>query len=100
MGTQFEPRGRGPPPAEFFVVGFGNAFVRVSPETAAELMRKLARRFPPRWLGFVDLEGSRIRVRSALVEILGESTPLQRERWRAFERARRKEEEQAERENE
>lgn len=80
-------RGRGPP-EEFFVVLAGRFGVLVSPETAAEVMRKVTRRFPPRWLAFVDLDGSRVRVRTSLVGQVVESTALQRQRQREFERAR------------
>lgn len=93
MQTEQFGQGRGrPPPEEFFLVVTGSVFFRVSPETATELMRQLARRFPPRWLGFVDLDGSRVRVRTAQVGQICESTPLQRERARQFERARWQEE--------
>jgi len=84
-------RGRGPP-EDFFVVVAGRVGIRVSPETAAEVMRKIARRFPPRWLAFVDLDGSRVRVRTSLVGQILESTALQRQRWREFDRARTAEE--------
>jgi hypothetical protein len=88
MTDQFKQgRGRGPP-EEFFVLVAGRVGLRVSPETAAEVMRQVTRRFPPRWLAFVDVDGSRVRVRTSLVGQIIESTALQRQRMREFERAR------------
>jgi len=84
-------RGRGPP-EEYFVLVAGRVGLRVSPETAAEVMRQVTRRFPPRWLAFVDVDGSRVRVRTSLVGQIIESTALQRQRMREFDRARIREE--------
>lgn len=63
----------------------------VSGETAAKVGRALSALWPRRWLRFVDRNGSRAWVRTALVEFIEESTELQRERSRAFHRALRRE---------
>lgn len=60
----------------------------VGAETAAEVARRLARWWSARWITFVDISGSRVRLRGREVQAVYESTQLQRTRDRAFHRAR------------
>ena len=70
---------------------FGGFAVRAA--VAARIERELDRRFPPRWIHFTDLAGSRVRVRSAQVRCVVEATAAQRATDRQLDRAREKEEE-------
>jgi hypothetical protein len=63
----------------------------VSPEAAARIGAVLDRRWRPRWIKFVDLTGARAWVRTDAIESVSESTEHQRERDRAFQDARRRE---------
>jgi hypothetical protein len=77
---------------DYFVIRVGFTCFQVSAATAAAVMAALARRWPPRWVGFVDLHGSRIRLRSHTIAMIYESSAVQRQHERDFERARRLEE--------
>lgn len=72
---------------EYFMVETRSGCYWVSAVTAAEIGRQLSRRWPPRWLRFVDHTGSRTWVRTSTVEAVCESTEAQRSRDRAFRRA-------------
>jgi DNA-nicking Smr family endonuclease len=80
------------PEHEYFVIRVGHMGYAVSGATAAEVMRLISRRWPPRWIGFVDLHGARVRIRSRLITMIHESTAIHRQRERDFERARTEEE--------
>lgn len=77
---------------DYFVIRVSFIGYEVTATTAAEVMRQVSRRLPPRWVGFVDLHGARIRIRSRLITMIHESTATHRQRERDFERARRLEE--------
>lgn len=90
--TQYfeEPRGR-TPAQDYWVVSSPTAWYCVDEATAAQILEKLDRRRPPRWLRFVDLFGSAVRVRSRDIDQVSESTAEQRAANRAFQEARRNE---------
>lgn len=77
---------------DFWVVYGESGMFYVSAETAWEVARRLERWWPPRWITFVDLAGSRVRLRDRDVQAIYESTELHRTRERSFHRARRLEE--------
>lgn len=79
------------PESDYFVVSGGAGHYHVSGETADRLIRQLTKPIPPRWLAFVDLHGSRVRVRSKGIDEIRERSTLQRQRERDFGRARRRE---------
>jgi hypothetical protein len=83
-----EERGQG----DFWVVYGEAGMFYVSAETAREVARRLERWWVPRWVTFVDIAGSRVRIRGRDVQAVYESTELQRTRERSFHRARRLEE--------
>jgi hypothetical protein len=64
----------------------------VSAQTAERIGRALDRRWRPRWIKFVDLNGSRAWVRTIAIESINESTERQRDADRDFQYLRRKEE--------
>lgn len=81
-----------PGPAEdYFEVQGRFETYYVSRDVAESVTATLARRRQPRWTSFVDLSGSAVRVRTALIDCVRESTRTQREAGREFFRARRKE---------
>lgn len=59
----------------------------VSEAEAERVMGLVRRRFAPRWIGFRDLCGARIRVLSEHVVLVGESTTEQRAYDRRFREA-------------
>jgi hypothetical protein len=75
----------------FLIVTRGDTFY-VSAETARRVGRMLERRWRPRWVKFVDLNGARAWVRADTVEAVHESTEAGRTSTRAFNRALRREE--------
>ena len=77
----------------FWVVTWQYGRVAVSPPVARAITTILDRWLPPTWIEFPDRSGSRVRVRTAHVRSLLESTYEQRQQDRAFERAREQEEE-------
>jgi len=79
---------------EFFVVAGDFGAACVTRETAERIEAVLDRRDVPAWITFEDRAGSRLRVRTALIRSLGESTAEQRAADRRIDRARRREEEQ------
>jgi hypothetical protein len=81
-----------PPDDDYFEIRVGYTRYEVSARTAAAVMRDLSRWWPSRWVGFVDLHGARVRIRSRLITMIHESTALRRQRERDFDRARRLEE--------
>jgi hypothetical protein len=85
-----EDPGEGPA-GDYYMIGTPCSFFWVDAETAARVGRALSRVWPRRWLRIVDRNGSRAWVRTELVEYIQESTAVQRERGRAFHRARRNE---------
>jgi hypothetical protein len=80
------------PPDDYYEIGAKWATFYVSREVAERVVRLLRRRWPPRWIGFTDLYGSEVRVRSRLIEYVRESARTQRAAARDFHRARREEE--------
>ncbi len=86
-----EPRERSPGP-EYWEVAARNAWFCVDERTARDLLEKLDRRRPPRWLRFTDLFGSEARVRSAHVVHVIQSTVEQRAANRNFRQALQSEE--------
>jgi len=78
---------------EFFVLDTQAGCWMISPAVASEIQRSLDRWPRPRWLRFVDITGSAIRVRSAWVKSMQFSSPEIRELWRRFTRERQAEDE-------
>jgi hypothetical protein len=87
-----EPRGEGRCGDYWVVCAEVGVFI-VAPDTAQRIARELERWLTPRWVTFVDLSGSRVRIRGRDVRSSCASTGLQRERDRAFQRARMLEDE-------
>ena len=87
-----EPMTAGPPRDWFVVSGHFFGFA-VSRAVARAIDRQLSRDPPPEWIVFRDIVGSRVRLRTSLVQRLVESTAAQRAADRAFDKARQKEEE-------
>jgi len=79
---------------DFFVVAGEFGAACVTRETAERIEAVLDRRDVPTWITFQDRVGSRLRVRTALIRSVGESTAEQRMADRRLDRARRREEEQ------
>lgn len=86
-----EPEER-PPAEEYYIVVSDVGYFFVTRETAQRIAQELARRRPPRWITFEDIVGSEIRVRPSKLDAVFESTAEQRARERAFNRARKQEE--------
>jgi hypothetical protein len=82
----------GGPSGDFWIVDSYSGTFYVSGEVAREVACRLDGMWVPRWLTFVDLAGSRVRLRGGDVRLICESTELQRTRERSFHRARREEE--------
>jgi hypothetical protein len=77
---------------DFFVVAGEFGVTCVTPDTASRIESILDRKDVPTWITFRDRVGSRIRVRTALIRSIGESTAAQRTADRRLERARQREE--------
>jgi hypothetical protein len=88
-----EPEER-PPEEEFYIVAGDAGYFYVTRDTAQRIAQELARHRPPRWIVFRDLAGSEIRVRPRKLDVVCESTAEQRARDRAFNRARKAEDQQ------
>jgi hypothetical protein len=73
-------------PDHFVVVADDCAWF-VSTEMARFIEGCLEAEPPPRWVKFVDLTGSRVRVRARLIDAIHQSTAGQRAAERAFHRA-------------
>jgi hypothetical protein len=80
-----------PGPGDYYEVNSRLGTWYVSPESAARISRALDRDRPKAWLKFVDLNGSRVWVRSTQIESIAESTERQRTSERDFQYLRRKE---------
>lgn len=73
-----------PPTARFFVVRGEYGCWFVSTGMAMAIERDLAAWPPRRWISFVDLHGSRIRVRPKAIVVVEQSTAAQRDAARWF----------------
>ena len=89
QGRQTPPEPQGP--GDFYTVNSRYDCYIVSAETARRLGACLDRRWRPRWLKFVDINGGRVWLRTASIESIAESTEAQRENNRAFQYSRHKE---------
>jgi hypothetical protein len=78
---------------DYWVIYTRSFAVYVTAETAAEVARRTEGWWTPRWVTFLDIVGARVRVRGRDVDAICESTELQRERDRSFQRARHREDE-------
>jgi len=76
---------------DFFVVSTSVGAGYVSTEMARFIEACLDDRPVPEWIRFVDLAGSRIRLRSEQVSMLSQCTAEQRTRERQFARSLRRE---------
>lgn len=76
--------------SDHFTIEGAAGFFYVTHDTAADVVRQLTRRWPPRWVGFVELHGARVRVRSRDNNCISE-TAHQRQLERDFTRALRRE---------
>ena len=78
---------------DFFVVIAGDCRFHVSTAMAAHIERVLGARWKSRWVTFVDLSGSRVRVRTDRITMVMQSTVDQRAaertqiRWLLWEQA-------------
>lgn len=87
------PEGEGSPTfGDFYVVRAQYGCFYVHSEVARRIEHTLERRLAPRWITFVDLVGSRIRLRTATVHGVYECTAAQRAAERKLDRERRLEE--------
>ena len=94
MQPKLKPHGDDGAAAEagdFFVVTAGDGSWYVSTEMARFIEACLDRTPVPEWIRFVDLAGSRIRLRSEQVSVLCQCTAAQRARERQFARSLRRE---------
>jgi len=82
-----EARERLPVPPDWFAVVARDCHWKVSREMAAHIERALESQPMPRWVVFVDLTGSRVRLRTALIEFVEQSTTDQRRFGRAVQAA-------------
>jgi len=88
-----EEQERIPPGAgDYFVIQCrDSSWFYVSTVMARAIDRKLGRLFRPRWITFVDISGSRIRLRTDDITSLVQLTAEQRDQGRAFDRDRSQE---------
>jgi hypothetical protein len=91
--TPYEERPPDREAGEFFVIRSAWTCFAVTTATAAAVMNTLSRRWRPRWVGFVDLHGCRVRVRTDTILMIHESGARQRQSEREFDRALSREEE-------
>jgi hypothetical protein len=95
MSTLLQNREEESPPeagaADYFVVVGEFCTWYVSTPMARFIEECLDARKPPKWVKFVDLIGSRIRLRTRQIEFIAQCTAEQREVERAFFRAIRRE---------
>jgi hypothetical protein len=82
-----EARERVPAPRDWFMVASRDCHWKVSREMAAHIERALQTEPMPRWVVFVDVTGSRVRLRTALVEFVEQCTADQRRIGRAIQAA-------------
>jgi hypothetical protein len=82
-----EPERPLPGPGDYFIVSTTDGFFYVSTAMARAIETALDRRWPrARWVTFVDLSGSRLRIRASTILGLFQSTAAQRAAMRSFER--------------
>jgi len=74
------------PPGSYFVVDSASDRWLVSAVMARHLEQLLDRVPAPDWVSFVDLFGSRIRVRAVVIQSVAQSTEEQRAACRALSR--------------
>jgi hypothetical protein len=77
--------------SEYFAMDTDAGYWMVSAAAAREIERALDRWPRQRWIRFVDITGSRIRLRSTAIRSLTQSTPEIREIWRRFMKERKQE---------
>ena len=87
-----EPEERPPELEEYWLVATPWDIHYVTAEEARKVNRQMDRILPWRWVRFVDVYGSRVRVRKAWIGQVRESTKSQRSTERQFRRAQREEE--------
>ncbi len=83
--------GAQPDAGDYFIVVGENFTWYVSTEMARFIEACLDRKFRPRWVTFVDLGGSRVRVRARHIEFICQCTTEQRAAERDFFRALKQE---------
>lgn len=69
---------------EYWMVRTSRCAWPVSRVMAQHVEREVARRWPRRWLTFVDITGARIRIRTDAVMVVEQSAPEHRAEWRAW----------------
>ena len=75
-----------PEAGDYFVVCTDCCTWQVSTEMARFIEACLDAESCPKWVKFVDLTGARVRLRTRLIESIGQSTADQRASERAFHR--------------
>jgi hypothetical protein len=88
----FEQPGQPQPAEDYYVIEARCDTFYVRREVAEGVLEALRRAWPPRWIEFVDLAGSGVRLRTRLIDCVQECTGAQRAAAREFRRARRREE--------
>ena len=82
-----------PGPGDYFVIQTRDStWFYVSTFMARAVEQRLDRWYRPRWVTFVDIVGDRIRLRTADIMSIVQSTAMHRANGRAFDRDRRAEE--------
>jgi hypothetical protein len=76
---------------DYFVVAGPDFSTFVSTAMARHIEACLDRTFGPRWITFVDISGSRIRLRARQIQSISQCTADQRQRDRELTRALKKE---------
>ncbi|MBK6487341.1 MAG: hypothetical protein IPF98_10825 [Gemmatimonadetes bacterium] len=74
-------KGRGTPPPngmEFVVVRTNNCRFQLTRADGARLVARLDRWWTPRWVTFVDLHGSLVRVRTSAIREIFDTGPVSR----------------------
>jgi hypothetical protein len=77
-----EARERLPVPSTWFYVVARLRHWKVSREMAAHIERAMVAQPMPHWVVFVDITGSRVRLRTELIEYVAQSTADQRRVYR------------------
>jgi hypothetical protein len=95
MNTELRNKGEEAPrqsgAADYFVVSCNNSTWYVSTEMARFIEECLDTRKPAKWVKFVDLIGSRVRLRTREIQYIVQCTADQRATEREFFRTMRKE---------
>ncbi len=81
-----EPEATRPNAGDYFIVSADNSTWYVSTEMARFIDAMLEAEPPVRWIKFVDLAGSRVRLRARQIEYVCQSTAEQRAMDREFGR--------------